>query len=76
MIKGLLKFLENNDWEELFASRPPSAITEFFKIIQTHELRGVVKWISSVFGGERKKKNFTIVNKTGNYSETFERFDG
>jgi hypothetical protein len=50
MIKGLLKFLENNDWEGLFATRP-NAISEFFKIIETHELRGVVKWISSVFGG-------------------------
>lgn len=62
MIKGLLKFLEHNDWEGLFATSP-TAITEFFKIIETHELRGVVKWISSVFPGERKKKNFTIVSK-------------
>jgi hypothetical protein len=73
MIKGLLKFLENNDWEGLFATRPPSAINEFFRIIETHELRGVVKWISSVFGSERKKKNFTIVSKN-NFAEGFERF--
>jgi hypothetical protein len=73
MIKGLLKFLEHNDWEALFATRAPNAISEFFKIIETHELRGVVKWISSVFGGERKKKNYTIVKKNNNFSDFQER---
>ncbi len=71
MIKGLLKFLENNNWEGLFANQPPSAIADFFNIVENNELKTAVKWISAAFGGERKKKNFTIVrsNNTSYESE-------
>lgn len=36
MIKGLLKFLENNNWEGFFTTQPPSAIADFFKIIENN----------------------------------------
>jgi hypothetical protein len=69
MIKGLLKFLENNDWENYFSMQTPNAIAEFFKIVENNELKTAVKWISSLSGGERKKKNFTIIAKNGNFHE-------
>ena len=66
MIMGLLNFLENNDWQMIFAAHPNNAIEHFFKLVQTNDLEVVVKWISSMFQSERKKKNFTIVGKSGN----------